>query len=467
MSKSNLSILIVDDDKAFRIATMALLQDEGHYVHVAKNADEAKQRMETDVYDLILSDLVMEGMNGIELLQYIKRKTPEATVMMITGFGSVQTAVEAMRHGAYDYILKPCNNDELVIKIRRALEERLRIRELERLRSMLVSEANFSNIISRNEKMKQVFKLVKQVAETDVTVLVLGETGTGKELVAKAIHFNSQRRDLPFIPVQCSAIPETLLESELFGYEKGSFTGATRQHRGKFEEASGGTIFLDEIADIPLSVQTKLLRVLQEKQINRLGSNLSLPVDVRIIAATHRNLEDMVNKETFREDLFYRLNVFPITLPPLRERIDDIPLLAEHLLSKHQSLARTPIQGFSPAVVHDMMNYEWRGNVREMENLIKRAIIMTEGDTLSALDLPHIQGTPQHVDILDSPANTDLPYKRYIENILHDAEQKYLLRILKECKGNLNQVARIMDVDRKTIYRKVEEYRIDVSQFKD
>ena len=445
---------------------MALLQDEGHCVHVAKNADEAKQHLEDESYDLILSDLVMEGMNGIELLRHIKERTPDATVMMITGFGSVQTAVEAMRHGAYDYLLKPCNNDELLIKIRRALEERSRSKELERLRSMLVSEANFSNIISRNDRMKHVFKLVRQVAETDVTVLVLGETGTGKELVAKAIHFNSQRNAMPFIAVQCSAIPETLLESELFGYERGAFTGATRQHRGKFEEANGGTIFLDEIADIPLSVQTKLLRVIQEKQFNRLGSNLSLKVDVRIIAATHRNLEAMVSEEKFREDLYYRLNVFPITLPSLRERLDDIPLLAEHLLEKHQSLARQPKKGFSPSVIHDMMNYEWRGNVRELENLIRRAIIQTEGEMITSLDLPAVAGTGASHGVIETPANTNLPYKEYIENILRDAEEKYLIRMLKECKGNLNQVARMMDVDRKTIYRKIEEHKIDVSQFK-
>jgi DNA-binding NtrC family response regulator len=461
-----LPILIVDDDKAFRVATMALLRDEGYNVRLAKNADEAKLVIESEKFDLIVTDLVMEGTNGIELLQFIKRKLPEATVIMVTGFGSIQTAVEAMQHGAYDYLLKPCNNEELLIKIRRAVDERSRSKELERLRSMLVSEANFSNIISRNEKMKQVFKLVQQVAETDVTVLVLGETGTGKELVAKAIHFNSQRRDMPFIAVQCSAIPESLLESELFGYEKGAFTGATRQYCGKFEEANGGTVFLDEIADIPLNVQTKLLRVLQEKQFNRLGGNVSLKVDVRIVAATHRNLEEMVAEGKFREDLFYRLNVFPIHLPPLRDRLDDIPLLAEHLLVKHQSLSRHQIKGFAPSVIHDMMNYDWRGNVRELENLIKRAIITTEGECITALDFAARSGMASNKDILESAAETRLPYKEYLDNIVRDAEQKYLVRVLKECKGNLNQVARIMDVDRKTIYRKIEDYKIDVAQFK-
>jgi DNA-binding NtrC family response regulator len=466
-------ILIVDDDKAFRIATVALLQDEGFTVTAAANGAEGKKLVEADSYDLILSDLVMGGMNGIELLQFIRRQSPDAIVIMVTGFGSVQTAVEAMKSGAFDYLTKPCNNDELLIKVRRALEIRASARELDRLRSLLESNANFANIVSRNSKMSQVFKLVRQVAGTDVTVLVEGETGTGKELVAKSIHLNSQRKDQPFVVVQCSAIPDTLLESELFGHERGAFTGAARQRAGKFEEAHGGTIFLDEIADVPLDIQTKLLRILQDKHVVRLGGNASVAMDVRIIAATNRDLAKMAAEGTFREDLLYRLNVFPITLPPLRERLDDIPLLAEYFLQKHQVLARQPVIGYSPQVIHAMMNYSWRGNVREMENLIKRAIIKSEGSTINTIELSTMKSTDGEQEsetarpLIDSPLTTDIPYKEYIDNVVRDAEEKYLARMLRQLKGNLTQVAQAMGIDRKTVYRKLQEYQIDAGKFKE
>jgi DNA-binding NtrC family response regulator len=454
-------ILIVDDDRAFRVATESLLRDEGYAVASVSGAREALERLAGESFDLILSDLVMEGMNGVEFLQQVRRKMPEVTVIMVTGFGSIGTAVDAMRLGAYDYLTKPCNNDELIIKIGRAADDYRKTIELRHLRALLSSEADFSNIFSRNEKMQQLFKLVRQVSDTDVTVLIQGETGTGKELIAKAIHFNSQRRNLPFIPFQCSAIPETLIESELFGFERGTFSGATRLRIGKFEEAGGGSIFLDEIGDVPLAVQTKLLRVLQERQIMRLGSNITIPVDVRVIAATNRSLDAMIAAGTFRSDLLYRLNVFPITVPPLRERLDDIPLLAEHFLKKHASLSRHEVREFAPSVIHDMMNYHWPGNVREMENLIKRAIIKTEGDTVTAIEL-----RPDAATEPPSPLSASMPYKEYLDRIVADAEQKYLLRMLKECDGNLNQVARVMDIDRKTVYRKIEEFKIDVSLFK-
>jgi DNA-binding NtrC family response regulator len=460
MKETPPTILIVDDDKAYRVATVALLHDEKFRVTTAANAEEAKPLIAAQRFDLIISDLVMEGMSGIDLLQHVKLHQPDATVLMITGFGSIQTAVQAMKLGA---------NDELLFKVRRAIDERRKNEELARLRNMLESTANFSNIISQSSRMEGVFKLVRQVAETDVTVLVLGETGTGKELIAKAIHLNSPRRDKPFSVVQCSAIPATLLESELFGYERGAFTGAARQRIGKFEEADGGTIFLDEIADVPIDIQTKLLRILQEKQISRIGGNTTLDADVRIIAATNRDLEKMVAEGTFREDLLYRLNVFPIVLPPLRERLEDIPLLSEYFLRKHQSLARQPIAGFAPPVIHAMMNYSWKGNVRELENLVKRAIIKAEGTTITLMELPgfHDDRDSASERMAESPSTTLIPYKEYIESVIRDAEQKYLLRVLRESKGNLNQVARVLDIDRKTVYRKIEEYHINVAEFKE
>ncbi len=464
MSSNHLRILVVDDDKAFRVATVAVLKDEGYAVRAVSSGREALELLNNEQFDILLSDLVMEGMNGIELLKILKLEHPRLTVIMATGFGSIQTAVEAMRLGAYDYLTKPCDNDELVIKVARAVEDRKKTFEIERLRSLVEAETDFGRIVSQNDRMKKIFKQVRQVADTDVTVLVLGETGTGKELLARAIHMNSPRRSKPFLPVQCSALPESLLESELFGHERGAFTGAQALRPGKFEESDGGTVFLDEIGDIPLNIQTKLLRVLQEKQVTRLGSNAPRDLDVRIIAATNRDLEPMVAGGLFREDLYYRINVFPVTLPPLRDRLDDIPLLAEHLLKKHQSLSRNTLKGFSPSCIHDMMNHAWRGNIREMENLIKRAIITAEGEFITRLDIGPT--TDEATPGVDSPMTTSIPYKTYVDHVLRDAEKKYLVRMLEESKGNMNEVARKMEVDRKTIYRKISEFGIDVRVFK-
>ena len=295
---------------------------------------------------------------------------------MVTGFGSIETAVEAMRLGAVDYLTKPSNNEELLIKIRKALELQKKERELQTLRRELQSTYSFGAMVSQSEAMKDVIRQIQRVADTDVTVLLQGESGTGKELAARDQHFNSVRKDSPFVAVSCSAIPESLLESELFGYEKGAFTGAARQRVGKFEEAHTGTLFLDEIGDIAPSVQTKLLRVLQEKSFERVGGSGQVSVETRIIAATNRDLELMVRQGDFRGDLFYRLNVFPIKLPPLRERLEDIPLLAEHFLEKYSSLSSSRVKAIAPGVINDMMGYSWRGNIREMENLIERGEVV-------------------------------------------------------------------------------------------
>ncbi|HTS00360.1 MAG TPA: sigma-54 dependent transcriptional regulator, partial [Bacteroidota bacterium] len=360
-------IMIVDDDLAFRVGTHALLEDHGYAPTIAVNGEEAKAKLGEQEVDLILSDLVMPGVNGIELLQFVRSAHPGIPVIMVTGFASIATAVEAMRLGARDYVTKPCENDELLIKVRRALEDREKERELARLRREVRGVYGFGNIIGRNGRMKEMYTLVEQVAGTDVPALILGETGTGKELVAKAIHFNSSRADRAFVVINCTALAETLLESELFGHEKGSFTGAHRQHTGKFEEAHGGTIFLDEIGDVPLHIQTKLLRVLQEGEIQRVGGKETITVDSRIVAATNRDLAAMIAAGEFREDLFYRLNVFPIRIPPLRERMDDLPDLVDHFLKKHAGLAGNRVTKISPAVLPMMMGHAWRGNVRELE----------------------------------------------------------------------------------------------------
>ncbi len=466
MNNEQIHILVVDDDQSFRTAVLGFLKDEGFRVSGAPSGRDALEMISREQVDLVVSDLVMDDMSGTALLVEVRRTIPGIPVIMMTGHGSIQNAVEAMREGAYDYLTKPFRNEELLIRVHRALEEKNRNAELQRLREVVETTYSFSNIISQNDKMQHTFKLIRQVAQTDVTVLVLGETGTGKELVARAIHFNSQRKARPLLTINCSAIPEYLLESELFGHEKGAFTGASGQRIGKFEEADGGTVFLDEIADLPLQIQTKLLRFLQEKQIDRIGSSSPITVDVRVVAATNRDLNAMIKAGTFREDLFYRLNVFPIVLPPLRERIEDVPLLADFFLEKHRDLARQPLQGFSPGAIHDMMNYEWKGNVRELENLIRRAIIRCEGNTIMEIDLPGLESQTE-AEAIESPSTTSLSYKRYLEQVTRDAEQKFLLRALKECRGNLNQVARMMNVDRKTVYRKIDEYKLDTRQFKD
>ncbi len=458
-------ILIVDDDDQFRRGLVSLLQGEGFSVADVSSGEDALLAVSERRIDLILSDLVMETMTGTQLLTQVRKKNHDIPVILMTGHGSIQNAVEAMREGACDYLTKPFKNEELIIRIRRALQDRRNSRELKRLREVVEETFSLDSIVSENEKMRDVFKLVRQVAETDVTVLVLGETGTGKELISRAIHFNSPRKSNPLVTINCSAIPEHLIESELFGHEKGAFTGANNQRTGKIEEASGGTVFLDEIADIPLHVQTKLLRFLQEKQIDRVGTARAITVDTRVIAATNRNLQQMVNDGTFREDLYYRLNVFPIVLPPLRDRLEDVPLLAEHFLKKHQLKGRDVVSGISPSILHAMMNYAWPGNVRELENLIKRAIIRSEGPTIVSMDIPGQTGTAPS-GLSDSPATTNVPYKTYLGQVVKDAERKFLLRALRECKGNLNQAARMLEVDRKTIYRKIDEFRINISEFK-
>jgi DNA-binding NtrC family response regulator len=464
---SNGSILVVDDDKAFRVATRTLLEDFGFQVTLAANGDEALACLQAGRFDLLLTDMVMGKMRGLELLERLKERAIDLPVIMVTGFGSIQTAVEAMRLGATDYLTKPVNNEELLIKIQRALDSHQRERELQSLREELRNTYSFANMVSRSDKMKEVINQIRQVADTDVTILIQGESGTGKELVARALHFNSNRKAGPFVVVNCSAIPENLLESELFGYEKGAFTGAAKTRAGKFEDAHTGTLFLDEIGDISPSVQTKLLRVLQEKTFERVGGNTPMTVDTRVVAATNRNLEAMTHSGDFREDLFYRLNVFPICLPRLRERLEDIPLLVEHFLARHADLAQGRVKHVAPNVIVDMMNYTWRGNIRELENLIKRAIIKAPGDTITSIELPNTGQVkaPSSPETHATP-NLSTPFKDYLSTIIRDAEEKYLVRMLRLYKGNINQIAKLMEVDRKTVYRKMSEYSIDPSSYR-
>jgi len=461
------TILVVDDDRAFRVAARTMLEDDGYTVILARGGEEALLRLGEQAVDLVLTDLMMEQMSGLTLLAQLRARSPELPVIMVTGFGSIQTAIEAMRLGAADYVTKPHNNDELLIKIRRTLDIRGKDRELQSLREALSTQYQFGNIVTRSDRMREVLTQIRQVADTDVTILIQGESGTGKELVARALHYNSKRRTRPFVATNCSALNENLLESELFGYEKGAFTGAAGQRAGRFEEAHTGTLFLDEIGDISASVQKKLLRVLQEKVIERVGGNASIAVDTRVVAATNRNLELLMRQGEFREDLFYRLNVFPITLPPLRERLEDIPLLVDHFLQKHADLADGRVKGLARTVLTSMMNSTWRGNIRELENLIKRAIITCQGDTITAMTLPSETGGHAVQAAHNEQVWLQAPYKEYLGAVLRDAEEKYLVRMLQLHKGNIIQIARLMEIDRKTVYRKMTEYGIEPEQFRD
>ena len=460
-------ILVVDDDKAFRLATKTLLEDEQYSVTIMSEGKDALEFLRTSDVDLVLSDLVMAKMTGIEFLREMKSRRPGMPVIMVTGFGSIDTAVEAMQIGAIDYLTKPLKNDELLLKLRRVLDSQRTQRELELLRQELQTTYNWSNMISRSPLMKAVIQKIQRVTETDVTVLVQGESGTGKELVAKALHYNSSRRDKAFVVVNCSAIPENLLESELFGHEKGSFTGASRQRRGKFEDADGGTLFLDEIGDIGGPVQTKLLRVLQEKTFERVGGNGSLTVDVRIVAATNRDLDAAVRDGNFRSDLFYRLNVFPIKLPPLRERMEDIPLLVDHFLARHANLSGGKTLNVSTPMISAMMRHPWQGNIRELENIVKRAILTASGDTIETLDLPEQAGNTLPHQPPAEQSTLVMPFKDYLSNITRDAEERYLRHALRQSRGNILQVARLMEIDRKTVYRKMTDYGIDPGEFRE
>ncbi len=372
-------ILIVDDDLAFRVGTVALLEDRGYAATTAANGEEAIQRLTEQQCDLVLSDLVMPGVNGIELLKHMHARYPGVPVIMVTGFASIGTAVEAMRTGAYDYVTKPCDNDQLVMKIQRALDEQQKDRELKILREEVREVYSFENIIGRNSKMKDVYRLVRQVAGTDVPALILGETGTGKELVAKSVHYNSSRRDKPFVVINCSALAETLLESELSDTKRAHSPEPSDSASASLKRRRGGPFSWMRSAKCHCISKPSCFAFSRRREIQRVGGSETIAVDIRVVAATNRDLSSMIASGQFREDLFYRLNVFPIQIPPLRERLDDLPLLVDHLLKRHAGLSQNQEMKISPHVFPAMMNYRWKGNIRELENLLRRAILKTAG----------------------------------------------------------------------------------------
>ncbi|MDI6755816.1 MAG: sigma-54 dependent transcriptional regulator, partial [Thermodesulfobacteriota bacterium] len=381
-------ILIVDDEESMRHMLSLILKREGYEVRAVGKGSEALSLVESESFDFILSDVVMPGMGGLELLQAFKEKKIEATVIMMSAYGNLDTAVEAMKRGAYDYISKPFRPDEVLLALRKAEERENLRKENLRLRQEVLREYSFGNIVGKSQKMMQLFDTIKKISEYKTSVLIIGESGTGKEMVARCLHYNSPRNNGPFVAINCGAIPETLLESELFGHERGAFTDAKKEKRGSFEMAHQGTLFLDEIGEMSLSAQVKLLRVLQEGEIKRLGSERPLTVDVRIIAATIRDLARAVGDGRFREDLFYRLNVLPLHLPPLREKKEDIPLLVEHFIHKYNEQHGLNTEGVSEDALARLLEYSWPGNVRELENAVERAMILAQGRRIEAEYLP-------------------------------------------------------------------------------
>jgi len=449
-------ILIVDDDGSMRHMLSLILKREGYEVQAVGKGSEALNLVASESFDFILSDVVMPGMGGLELLQALKEKKVEATVIMMSAYGNLGTAVEAMKRGAYDYISKPFRPDEVLLALRKAEERENLRKENLRLRREVSREYAFGNIVGKSPKMMQLFDTIKKISEYKTSVLIIGESGTGKEMVARCLHYNSPRNNGPFEALNCGAIPETLLESELFGHEKGAFTDAKREKRGSFEMAHQGTLFLDEVGEMSLTAQVKLLRVLQEGEVKRLGSERAFTVDVRIIAATIQDLSRAAAEGKFREDLFYRLNVLPVHLPPLRERKEDIPLLVEHFIHKYNEQHRLNTEGVAEDVLARLLEYSWPGNVRELENAIERAMILAQGKKIEADCLPsEVLGT--------RPSwKKDLWGDEFsIKKASRIMEEELIRKALKKTGGNRSHAVKILEISHPALLSKIKEYGIE------
>jgi len=440
--KTKGKILIVDDETVVRDSLGKWFSSEGYQARPVASAREALESIASAEYDVALIDIKMPGMDGMELQARLKDADPELTVIVMTGYASVETAVQALKQGAYDYITKPIDPDELSHLVGKAMEHRHARREVDRLRQEVQEVSPGTELIGKAPAMKKVCELIEMVAPTEATVLITGESGTGKEVVARAIHAAGPRRFMPMVTIHCGALTETLLESELFGHEKGAFTGAQYRKKGKFEVADGGTVFLDEISDISLRTQTDLLRVLQEKEIVRVGGNEPIKVDFRCVAATNKDLESLVKAGTFRPDLYYRLHVFCIDMPPLRDRREDVPLLASHFLNKFCMATSRTVPRLSPEALQVLMNHDWPGNVRELENAVERALVVCRGPEIRPADFSFQFQT------------NEMPGGRTLD----DVERVHIERILRETNHNLSAAARVLSIDRTTLYNKLKRY---------
>ncbi len=450
------NILVVDDKDSMRNMLTETLHEEGYRVDSASSGKKALDLIHNKSYDLVLTDLKMPDVDGLEVLASIKDLDNETAVILMTAFGTIEDAVEAMRLGAYDFITKPFDTEHLCVLVNRALENRRLVAENSLLRQELFGSSNFGQIIGKNEKMIEVSKLIQKVASSDASVLLQGESGTGKELFARAIHTLSFRKDKPYIALNCAAIPGELLENELFGSEKGAFTGAHARKMGKFEIAHTGTIFLDEIGDMDISLQAKLLRVLQQKNFERLGGTKTVDVDVRVVAATNMDLPELIRQKKFREDLFYRLSVFPVVIPPLRDRSDDVNELAEFFIEKFCREMKKPMKSLTREAGNLLMKYHWPGNVRELENTMERSIILAEGKKI----------TPDHLAIrLRRDDEVQLREGAGLKEIgghaQHRAEKAAIIRVLKEVRNNKRKASKILKIDYTTLFDKIKKYEID------
>jgi DNA-binding NtrC family response regulator len=450
--KAHWRLLVVDDEEIMCESLAAWLREDGYSVDTAASGRQALELARERDYAIYFVDLKMPGgMDGIETMMEIRRMHPEAAVIIVTAYATVDTAITAMKEGAQEYIVKPCNPEEISLLVERIIKVKNLQRENEILRQRLTRKYHFRDIITKNARMQELLQLTRDVANLRSTVLIRGESGTGKELVARAIHYSGDRADKPFITVSCAALAETLLESEMFGHEKGAFTGAATQVKGKFELADGGTIFLDEIGDISPKLQADLLRVLQEKTFYRLGGSEEVKVDVRVIAATHRDLAEAVREGRFRDDLFYRLNVIEIRIPPLRERRDDIPLLTSHFVDRLSHELAKPVHEVSEPALRVLMDYDWPGNVRELENAIERALVTCRGGVVTESDLAFLAGGRDGSSSAVIPPNVTL----------QQLERMAIVATLERTQGNMKEAASVLGIDRSTLYDKVKRYDIE------
>ncbi|MFZ5517620.1 MAG: sigma-54-dependent transcriptional regulator [Candidatus Zhuqueibacterota bacterium] len=454
-------ILIVEDNATMREAMVAIVERMGYSCDQAENGRVALERLAANAYEFVVSDYKMEGKNGLEILNHIKGTTPATEVLIITAYGTIELAVDVMKAGAADFITKPFSHDEFRMKVERIFQRIQERKELSRisdenayLRQELDEQFNYGDIIGQSDAMRKVYQTIDKVAQTDSSVLIYGESGTGKELVARAIHKASPRKNKPFVRVNCGALAETLLESELFGHERGAFSGAIKRKKGRFELADGGSIFLDEIGDISANMQLKLLRVLQEKEFERVGSEETIQVDVRILAATNKNLSDLVQQGTFREDLYYRLHIIPIYLPALRERTSDIPILIDFFLARFRSEFKRQHISISRDAVEKLVSYRWPGNVRELENVIERAFVLCDGDAIRSSDLPILTSEESHklpADLLDR-------FQLNLNDTLYAVEKHLLERAMQQSDGNKSQAAKILGIKTNLLYYKLEKF---------
>jgi DNA-binding NtrC family response regulator len=453
------SILIVDDERPIRRILSVLLQERRHRVTDAGSGEEALLAAQEANPDLVLLDLKLPGIDGLETLKRLRAWNPRLDVVMMTAHGTISSAVEAMRRGAFDYVAKPFDNDELLMIVDRVLEVRRLSSEVETLREDLEARYGFTEIVGVSREIQDVFRMMSKVIRVDITVLVTGESGTGKELVARAIHRRSQRSPGPFVAVNCSAIPQTLVESEFFGHEKGAFTDARETRPGRFEQADGGTLFLDEVGDLALDAQAKLLRALQERQIQRIGARAPRPVDVRVVAATNKNLEKESREGRFREDLYWRLNVVHVRLPALRERRDDLPLLIDHFVDRFNRELGLAVESIAPDARQLLCEYQWPGNIRELENTICRAMIVCEGETLTLADLPgRVRGAPTGGGIVPRSDLGRLPLADAVTEATERLEKMMIVSRLSEHRGSRTATAESLGISRKTLFNKMRQY---------